>query len=151
MASWVAVTTTSSSKTCAIAAPPAPSGDTSAILIRYLNPVAAASNPTDFQTRLSLEVATGMLEAFPDGVWLVELDEPLLPMPGPKARELALRPRIALLCGRYEGVDQRVIEARGMIAEIDDAATNRVYRFDLSGRAPRARQRSADSSTTARM
>jgi dipeptidyl aminopeptidase/acylaminoacyl peptidase len=29
-------------------------------------------------------------------------------------------------------------DSRGMIAEIDDAATNRVYRFDLSGRAPRA-------------
>lgn len=29
------------------------------------------------------------------------------------ARELAARPAITLLCGRYEGVDERVLEARG--------------------------------------
>jgi tRNA (guanine37-N1)-methyltransferase len=30
-------------------------------------------------------------------------------------RDLASGPGVALLCGRYEGVDQRVIEARGML------------------------------------
>lgn len=30
------------------------------------------------------------------------------------ARELAGRPKITLLCGRYEGVDERVLEARGV-------------------------------------
>jgi tRNA (guanine37-N1)-methyltransferase len=30
-------------------------------------------------------------------------------------RELAAGPGVVLLCGRYEGVDQRVVEARGMI------------------------------------
>ena len=30
-------------------------------------------------------------------------------------RELAAGPGLVLLCGRYEGVDQRVIEARGMM------------------------------------
>ncbi|WP_237213499.1 tRNA (guanosine(37)-N1)-methyltransferase TrmD [Falsiroseomonas oryziterrae] len=30
-------------------------------------------------------------------------------------REIAAGPGVALLCGRYEGVDQRVIEARGML------------------------------------
>jgi tRNA (guanine37-N1)-methyltransferase len=30
-------------------------------------------------------------------------------------RELAAGPGVVLLCGRYEGVDQRVIEARGMV------------------------------------
>ena len=29
-------------------------------------------------------------------------------------------------------------DSRGMLSAVDDAATNRVYRFDLSGRAPRA-------------
>ncbi len=34
------------------------------------------------------------------GIWLVELDEPLLPMPGPKARDLA--PRTSLAMGHAE-------------------------------------------------
>ena len=33
----------------------------------------------------------------------------------PLVRELAAGPGVVLLCGRYEGVDQRVIEARGLI------------------------------------
>jgi tRNA (guanine37-N1)-methyltransferase len=32
----------------------------------------------------------------------------------PRARALAQGPGVILLCGRYEGVDQRVIEARGL-------------------------------------
>ena len=31
-----------------------------------------------------------------------------------RARELAAGPGVVLLCGRYEGLDQRVIEARGL-------------------------------------
>jgi tRNA (guanine37-N1)-methyltransferase len=33
----------------------------------------------------------------------------------PMVRDLAAGPGVVLLCGRYEGVDQRVIEARGLI------------------------------------
>lgn len=33
------------------------------------------------------------------------------PLTQAKARELAARPRIALLCGRYEGVDERLLQA----------------------------------------
>ncbi|MCH7888894.1 MAG: tRNA (guanosine(37)-N1)-methyltransferase TrmD [Proteobacteria bacterium] len=31
-----------------------------------------------------------------------------------RVRELAATPRVTLICGRYEGVDERVIEARGL-------------------------------------
>lgn len=37
------------------------------------------------------------------------------PLRQPLVRELASGPGAVLLCGRYEGVDQRVVEARGMI------------------------------------
>jgi tRNA (guanine37-N1)-methyltransferase len=36
------------------------------------------------------------------------------PLTHERVRELAAGPGVALLCGRYEGVDQRVIEARGL-------------------------------------
>jgi tRNA (guanine37-N1)-methyltransferase len=36
------------------------------------------------------------------------------PLAQPLVRELAAGPGIVLLCGRFEGIDQRVIEARGM-------------------------------------
>ena len=36
------------------------------------------------------------------------------PLGQARVRELAREPGITLLCGRYEGVDQRVIEARGL-------------------------------------
>jgi dipeptidyl aminopeptidase/acylaminoacyl peptidase len=39
---------------------------------------------------------------------------------------------------RSVGTVRWLPDSRGMIADIDDAATNRIYRFDLSGRAPRA-------------
>ena len=37
------------------------------------------------------------------------------PLRQERARELAHGPGVVLLCGRYEGVDQRVIEARGFL------------------------------------
>jgi len=36
------------------------------------------------------------------------------PLTQPLVRDLAAGPGLVLLCGRYEGVDQRVVEARGM-------------------------------------
>lgn len=36
------------------------------------------------------------------------------PLSQARVRELAREPGVRLLCGRYEGVDQRVLEARGM-------------------------------------
>jgi tRNA (guanine37-N1)-methyltransferase len=36
------------------------------------------------------------------------------PLTQPTVREFAAGPGLVLLCGRYEGVDQRVVEARGM-------------------------------------
>ncbi len=37
-----------------------------------------------------------------------------VPLTQAKARELALGPGAVIVCGRFEGVDQRVIEARGL-------------------------------------
>jgi tRNA (guanine37-N1)-methyltransferase len=37
-----------------------------------------------------------------------------VPLTQERVRELAAGPGVALLCGRYEGVDERVIEARGL-------------------------------------
>jgi tRNA (guanine37-N1)-methyltransferase len=37
-----------------------------------------------------------------------------MPLTQAKARELALGPGAVIVCGRFEGVDQRVIEARGL-------------------------------------
>lgn len=37
-----------------------------------------------------------------------------VPLTQPRVRALAAGPGVVLLCGRYEGVDQRVIEARGL-------------------------------------
>jgi tRNA (guanine37-N1)-methyltransferase len=46
-------------------------------------------------------------------------------------RELAARPKLTLLCGRYEGVDERVLEARG----VDEVSLGD---FVLSGGEPAA-------------
>jgi tRNA (guanine37-N1)-methyltransferase len=48
-----------------------------------------------------------------------------------KARELAAAPGVSILCGRFEGVDQRVLEARGLM-EIS------IGDFVLSGGEPAA-------------
>lgn len=56
-------------------------------------------------------------EAMPEGDTrpLVFLTPRGTPLRQPLVRELAAGPGAVLLCGRYEGVDQRVVEARGMI------------------------------------
>ena len=46
---------------------------------------------------------------------LVFLSPRGIPLRQPLVRQLAAGPGVVLLCGRYEGVDQRVVEARGMI------------------------------------
>ena len=53
------------------------------------------------------------------------------PLDRRRLRELAATPRVTLVCGRYEGVDERVIEARGL-EEIS------VGDFVLSGGEPAA-------------
>ncbi len=45
---------------------------------------------------------------------LVYLSPRGAPLRQERVRELAAGPGVVLLCGRYEGVDQRVVEARGM-------------------------------------
>jgi tRNA (guanine37-N1)-methyltransferase len=49
-----------------------------------------------------------------DGRPLVYLTPRGTPLTQARVREIAAGPGVVLLCGRYEGVDQRVIEARGM-------------------------------------
>ena len=49
-----------------------------------------------------------------DGRPLILLSPRGAPLTQAKARELAQGPGVVLLCGRYEGVDERVIEARGL-------------------------------------
>ena len=49
-----------------------------------------------------------------DGRPLILLSPRGVPLTQAKARELAKGPGVVLLCGRYEGVDERVIEARGL-------------------------------------
>jgi len=49
-----------------------------------------------------------------DGRPLVYLTPRGTPLTQARVRDIAAGPGVVLLCGRYEGVDQRVIEARGM-------------------------------------
>jgi tRNA (guanine37-N1)-methyltransferase len=49
-----------------------------------------------------------------DGRPMILLSPRGVPLNQAKARELALGPGVVLLCGRYEGIDERVIEARGL-------------------------------------
>jgi len=49
-----------------------------------------------------------------DGRPLVYLTPRGAPLTQARVRDIAAGPGVVLLCGRYEGVDQRVIEARGM-------------------------------------
>ena len=53
--------------------------------------------------------------AAPDGRPLIFLTPRGKPLTQALVRDLAAGPGAVMLCGRYEGVDQRVIEARGMI------------------------------------
>ena len=54
------------------------------------------------------------LAAGPEGRPLVYLTPRGRPLDQALVREFAAGPGLVLLCGRYEGVDQRVVEARGM-------------------------------------
>lgn len=56
-----------------------------------------------------LDAALGPDDARP----LLYLSPRGAPLTQPGARELAAGPGVRLLCGRYEGVDQRLLEARG--------------------------------------
>ncbi len=49
----------------------------------------------------------------PDGRPLVYLSPRGAPLDQARARALAAGPGVVLICGRYEGVDQRVLDARG--------------------------------------
>jgi tRNA (guanine37-N1)-methyltransferase len=51
----------------------------------------------------------------PEGRPLLYLTPRGRPLDQPLVRRLAAGPGLVLLCGRYEGVDQRVVEARGML------------------------------------
>jgi tRNA (guanine37-N1)-methyltransferase len=50
-----------------------------------------------------------------DGRPLIYLSPRGAPLTQPRAIELAAGPGVVLLCGRYEGIDQRVIEARSLV------------------------------------
>lgn len=60
------------------------------------------------------DVVDAACAAVPAGLPLVYLSARGRPLTQARVRELAAGPGVALLCGRFEGVDQRVIEARGM-------------------------------------
>ena len=60
------------------------------------------------------DVVDAACAAVPAGLPLVCLSARGRPLTQARVRELAAGPGVALLCGRFEGVDQRVIEARGM-------------------------------------
>ena len=60
------------------------------------------------------DVADAAIGAVADGRPLIFLTPRGRPFSQEDARRLAAGPGVVLLCGRYEGVDQRVIEARGM-------------------------------------
>ena len=47
-----------------------------------------------------------------DGAHVILMDPAGVPLTDALARELALQPRLALVCGRYEGIDER---ARGLV------------------------------------
>ena len=61
---------------------------------------------------LRADVADAAIEAEADGRPLVYLSARGRPLTQARVAELAAGPGVVLLCGRYEGVDQRVIEAR---------------------------------------
>ncbi len=60
------------------------------------------------------DVVNAALAACDDGRPAVYLTPRGRPLSQAVVRELAAGPGVVLLCGRYEGVDQRVIEARGL-------------------------------------
>jgi tRNA (guanine37-N1)-methyltransferase len=56
---------------------------------------------------LALESSLSLFEALP---WVIHLSPSGTLLTQKKVRELASRPRIALVCGRYEGIDQRFVD-----------------------------------------
>lgn len=60
------------------------------------------------------DVVDAALADTADGRPLVYLTPRGTPLTQARVRDIAAGPGVVLLCGRYEGVDQRVIEARGM-------------------------------------
>lgn len=77
------------------------------------------------------DVIDAAIDAAPDVGPLVYLSPRGVPFSQARAKELASGPGLTLLCGRYEGVDQRVLDARG-VEEIS------VGDFVLSGGEPAA-------------
>jgi tRNA (guanine37-N1)-methyltransferase len=60
------------------------------------------------------DVVDAACAAVPAGLPLLCLSARGRPLTQARVRDLAAGPGVALLCGRFEGVDQRAIEARGM-------------------------------------
>jgi len=61
------------------------------------------------------DVAAAAIDAVPgNGRPLVYLSPRGAPLSQSRVREIAAGPGVVLFCGRFEGLDQRVIEARGM-------------------------------------
>ncbi len=61
------------------------------------------------------DVLDAALAAVADARPCIYLTPRGVPLTQARVRELADGPGVVLLCGRYEGVDQRVIEARGLV------------------------------------
>jgi tRNA (guanine37-N1)-methyltransferase len=61
------------------------------------------------------DVLDAALAAVEDGRPAIYLTPRGVPLGQAMVRELAGGPGVVLLCGRYEGIDQRVIEARGLL------------------------------------
>lgn len=60
------------------------------------------------------DVACAALDAVANGTPRIYLSPRGRPLTQARVRELAMGPGVTLLCGRFEGVDQRAIEARGL-------------------------------------
>ena len=63
---------------------------------------------------LRADVADAALASVADGRPMLALTPRGRPLTQARAAQLAAGPGVVLLCGRYEGIDQRVIEARGL-------------------------------------
>ena len=64
---------------------------------------------------LRADVADAALASVADGRPMLALTPRGRPLTQARAAHLAAGPGVVLLCGRYEGIDQRVIEARGLL------------------------------------
>jgi tRNA (guanine37-N1)-methyltransferase len=59
---------------------------------------------------MKADVVDAALSSLPEGVHKIYLSPRGVPLTQEKLQQLALLPSLALLCGRYEGLDQRVID-----------------------------------------